>query len=214
MPRIAKDYTGYEYSYLTVLRKADAKSRWIVRCECGAEKEVDIHDVLKREKQGKPVSCGCMRRKLISEANTHHGMSKHPAFAVWRSMLARCMNPMHRAWKNYGWRGITVCERWQKSFEQFWIDMGPTYEAGLDLDRIDNEKGYSPDNCRWVSRTVNNRNKRGARRVELNGTTWDLKELAEVSGVKYTTLLYRLDHDCALEHLLDPPDVTRKFSTL
>src|SRR5574343_575843 len=86
-------------------------------------------------------------RQTLSAKLTGHGMSKHPAYAVWRPMLARCGTPSHPAFKNYGARGITVCARWRKSFENFWEDMGPTYRRGLTLERTNNARGYSPANC-------------------------------------------------------------------
>lgn len=91
--------------------------------------------------------------------------------------------------------------------------MGATYKPGLDLDRKDNEKGYSPENCRWVTRSINNRNKRNARHVIFWGREMTVKELSEKSGIKYTTLLYRLDHGCPLERLIDEPDLTNRFTT-
>lgn len=218
MPKPATDWTGYQYSFLTVLKRgsivdAHGRVKWVVRCLCGKEFEMDIRDLRKRERAGKPISCGCMKRKLISEAHKTHAMTKHPAYAVWRSMKARCENPRHRAWKNYGGRGITVCERWANSFENFWADMGPTYEPGLDLDRKDNNSGYSPENCRWVSRLVNCRNKRASLLVETPEGRLPLKELARQSGVKYTTLLYRLAHGCPPEKLTTPANVRNRFTT-
>ena len=218
MQRDARDYTGHEYSYLTVIGRSEMRDShgrhlWVVRCLRGEARTMDIRDLLRRERAGRPISCGCQKRKFISMANRRHGMSTHPAFAVWRSMKERCTDPKHPAWRNYGGRGITVCPAWMESFEAFWKDMGPTYLPGLELDRRDNEKGYSPENCQWVDRKLNARNRRGARTVELNGKLIPLKELSETSGIRYTTLLYRLDHGCPLEDLLTPPDTRNRFST-
>ena len=218
MPKPAMDWTGHEYSCLKVLGKSEEKdshgrAKWIVKCICGSEHAIDIRDLLKKEKAGRPVSCGCMRNQFISEKNTKHGMSHHPAYGVWHSMIQRCTDPTHRAWKNYGGRGITVCERWLHSFEAFWEDMGPTYQPGLDLDRENNDLGYSPENCRWVSRTTNCRNKRGARTAEIEGRKVPLKEVSAQTGINYTTLLYRQDSGCPPEHLLDKADVRNRFMT-
>jgi hypothetical protein len=137
-------------------------------------------------------------------------MSEHPAFWVWRSMHDRCELPTHHAWKNYGGRGITVCAAWS-SFEAFWADMGPGYVPGLTLDRKDNSLGYCPENCRWATRIVQARNKRGNRLIHTNffGRI-TIKEAAQKAGLKYTTLLYRIDVGCPTETALTlPPDPSR-----
>lgn len=220
MRKNATDWTGYRYSYLEIIgpsleRDNHGRVKWLAKCTCGRVKPMDIRDLLKSEKKGRPISCGCMKRKLIAQANTTHGMTSHSAYGVWHSMVQRCTEPSHPAWKNYGGRGITVCDRWLHSFKNFWDDMGPTYEPdfALDLDRGDNNAGYSPENCRWVTRTVNCRNKRNTRYVIFRGREMLVKELAENSGIGYTTLLYRLSHGCPPDRLIDEPDPGNRFTT-
>jgi hypothetical protein len=118
-------------------------------------------------------------------------MSKHPAYAVWRSMCDRCRLPSHQAWANYGGRGITVCERWQEAFEHFWEDMGPSYQPGLTLDRIDNEGNYTYENCRWVPYKVQALNRRGNIGV-------DLATLSQKTGIARSTLYYRFQRGLPL----------------
>ena len=154
-----------------------------------------------------------MSAKLISKAKSTHGMTHHPAFGVWRSMKQRFMDPNHPAYYNYGGRGITVCQEWAESFERFWEDMGPTYQKGLELDRINNEEGYYPGNCRWVSRKINSRNKRDSRLVDSPFGRITVAELSEKTGIGVTTLLYRLDHSWPIELLCIPPDVKNKSTT-
>ena len=215
----AKDWSGYQYDFLTLTRPSEQKAKhgksrkWYATCRCGKEVLIDPQDLVKAERRGTRRSCGCMKTAWISERMKTHGMTKHPAYGVWHSMVQRCTEPTHRAWKNYGGRGITVCERWRNSFENFWQDMGPSYQPGLDIDRINNDLGYSPENCRWTTRRENCLNKRGTRTVALSGQEIPVRKLSESSGIKYSTLLYRLDHGCPLSRLLEEPNTTRQFLT-
>ncbi len=140
-------------------------------------------------------------------------MSKHPAYAVWRSMLDRCRLPQHQAYANYGGRGIKVCARWQASFENFWQDMGPTYRSGLTLERKNNARGYSPKNCMWATRTAQARNKRGNRMIDTPKGKMLLSEASELSGIGTTTLLYRVAHRWPANRLFDAPDFRNRLTT-
>jgi len=143
----------------------------------------------------------------VSKANTKHGMSKHPAFAVWRSMLDRCRLQSHQAYANYGGRGITVCSSWQESFSNFWADMGGFYQRGLDLDRIDNNGPYSPENCRWVDRRTNTMNKRSSIRVV------DVQALSAQTGISRSTLYNRIRQGWSLEELTRAPSPANRCTT-
>lgn len=114
----------------------------------------------------------------------------HPLYSVWQGMKGRCLNPKNRQWNDYGGRGITVCERWMNDFHAFVEDMGPRPE-NHSLDRIDNNQGYSPGNCRWASRKVQQRNQRRAVYVEIDGKKYRAIELAEMAGVKTDTIVER-----------------------
>jgi hypothetical protein len=104
--------------------------------------------------------------------------------AVHRDMRARCIRPGHKSFGSYGWRGITVCSQW-RSFAQFRKDMGPR-PPGTMLDRIDNNKGYEPANCKWSGRDEQNRNRRNIIRAQVNGQTMTLKEACRALGRKYS----------------------------
>jgi len=133
-------------------------------------------------------------------------MTKHPAYAVWRSMLARCLNDEHYAFHNYGGRGIGVCRRWRQSFDNFWADMEAGYAPGLTLDRIDNNAGYHPSNCRWTDRITQATNRRDARLVTYNGKRMNVSVAARESGVNATTILYRISHGWPESKLFIKPD--------
>ena len=200
----AKDITGLKVGYLTATEYAGSdgkKSLWLVTCTCGSTKTLAATELTKMQKRGILASCGCKKSESIARSRTTHGMSKHPAFAVWRSMIDRCTLPTHQAWNNYGGRGIRVCRRWKESFEAFWADMGATYEPGLTLDRKDNSLHYTPENCRWATYSTQANNRRN--NVRINGKT--IKQLSMESGIGQSTLWYRLSRGWPLDKLLLPP---------
>lgn len=117
----------------------------------------------------------------------------HPLYNVWRSMIDRCKNPKFRQWHDYGGRGIDICERWLvkgAGFANFVSDMGPRPE-GYSLDRINNELGYSPENCKWSSKKEQQRNQRVTRKVTIEGVEYIAADLAELSGMKTDTIVQR-----------------------
>ncbi len=129
-----------------------------------------------------------------------------PLGAVWTSMKQRCFNPNCKAYRNYGARGIDVCPEWVTSLEAFrsWA-MANGYQSGLTLDRRDNERGYSPENCRWVDRPTQNRNRRGLKPIEHNGETRLLCEWAEATGISRVVLRSRFRNGWPTELALTLP---------
>jgi len=146
------DLTGQKFGRLVVLRfleKRKGRSFWVCRCECGMEREFDGYRLL----HGRATGCGCQRGKAAK-----HGFFGTPTYKSWCQMIDRCVNPNHHAYKRYGGRGIAVCQEWRDSFESFFKDMGVRPD-GKSIDRVDNNKGYSPDNCRWATPTEQQMNK-------------------------------------------------------
>lgn len=116
---------------------------------------------------------------------------KHPLYGVWKSMKVRCYNKNRESYKNYGGRGITVCEEWLHSFSNFYNDMIEYYEEGLTLDRIDNNMDYSKDNCRWVDRKTQGRNQRTNLKLYYEGEYITEAEMSERTGISRTTIQQR-----------------------
>lgn len=161
--------------------KAEGRA-WKVRCECGTEKEVPPYDL----RHGKSKSCGCLAREITSERSKiihrKHGMDGTSEYRLWVDMRRRCSQPHRLDYKNYGARGIYVCKEWHNSFEAFYRDMGKRPPDHV-LDRRDNDGPYSPENCHWVTRKQQERNKRSNRLVTINGETLTVAEAAEKFGL-------------------------------
>jgi hypothetical protein len=128
---------------------------------------------------------------FIDREQESHGMSNSPIYKKWMGMKKRCQNPNDISYHLYGGRGITVCEEWQ-SFSNFYRDMGKTFKEGLSLERIDNEKGYFKDNCKWITMFEQASNKRNVKMYSYNGLTMHLADWAKKIGMKKGTLHYRL----------------------
>lgn len=179
---------GDTFGRLTVLAvgKPPGSYRYaaVCSCSCGAENLVIRIDGLRR---GAVVGCGCVRL----EATTTHGLTGGPFIGRWRHMMDRCYVTDHAAFKNYGGRGIKVCQRWHDP-KNFAADMKDSYRHGLELDRIDNGGDYSPENCRWVTRAENTDNRRSGVRVTFRGRTQSIKRWSEEVGLTYGTLWERL----------------------
>lgn len=139
----------------------------------------------------------------ITLLKRHHG-TKTDEYKVWNGVKQRCYNPNNVAYSNYGGRGIKICERW-KSFEYFYTDMGQRPTPKHQLDRIDNNKGYEPGNCRWVTAKVNANNRRDNRYVTIYGQTKSLKQWCEEYEVPYDTAFNRLNRGWSEEKAILTP---------
>ena len=177
------DLTGKEFGKWIVLEKSQTRSDrtlWECVCKCGA-----ISDVYSEHlRSGR--SMGCKKCATVT-----HGMSGSPEWKVWLSMKSRCLNKNHTAYKRYGGRGITICDEWIASFDAFYRDVGDRPKNHT-LDRIDNSKGYSKENCRWATAKTQANNSSFNRIVMHQGEKLTVAQLSEKLGVKYPSLDSRL----------------------
>lgn len=120
-----------------------------------------------------------------------HGLTGSPLHMVWAAMNQRCSNPNHKNYASYGGRGVSVCDRWRKSFESFLADMGPRPD-GMTLERIDNNGNYDPDNCRWATRKEQTANRRPGRVLVASGRSMPIAEWALIEGIPETVIRNRL----------------------
>lgn len=191
---MVRDLTGQRFGRLTVLFRADVISRkayWKCKCDCGTMKNIRGDCLV----SGRVVSCGCYH----DEIKTTHGDSKTRLYGIWHNMISRCRTPTNSLFSNYGGRGITVCSEWLNydSFRKWAMENGYDMFAKrgeCTIDRIDNNKGYSPDNCRWANGITQSRNKRNNRIIEYNGESHTLVEWAEIIGMNPNTLHARLTY--------------------
>jgi len=187
-----KDITGESRNFLTAIGyggrfNGGTKTKWWFMCQCGTVKLLTPRAVL----DGKTKSCGCMSVLLNRKSHSKHGMEKTPEYRSWQAMKTRCYNPRSQDWERYGGRGISVCDRWFHSFENFFLDMGARPE-GCSIDRIDNNGNYEPGNCRWACIKTQAQNKSNNLLLTHNGVTKCLAEWADESGISRNTMYSRV----------------------
>jgi len=183
------------------------------RCQCGSEKWIPRKQVVR----GKTRSCGCLPREVLVARNRTHGRRRARVYQVWANMIARCTNEKNSQWKDYGGRGIKVCEGW-RTFDGFYAHVRTLLPLGCDdipvglfIDRIDNDGNYEPSNVRLVTRETNNRNRRNNVRVTMRGETRALVEWCQIFGISYPTVWDRHRRGMSYEEALTTPLSNGRF---
>lgn len=189
-----KDITGNVYGRLTVIEYVGIEKHeaiWKCRCECGKEVNVSGHNL----RRGKTKSCGCLHddnARNLSKTNTIHGESNTRLYGIWTDMKTRCLNKNCNRYERYGARGITICDEWINSYENFanWAKNNG-YSDELSIDRINNDLGYSPENCRWATSYEQANNKSTNVYVEFNGEVLTLTQLARLYDLRPSLVIKR-----------------------
>lgn len=194
------DLTGQRFGRLTVLGRDLSKTGdavfWNCKCDCGSIKSI----VGSNLRYGHTQSCGCLREATQASnfLSRDHTKKDNPRlYSIWKSMQQRCYNTNHKAYQNYGGRGIQICDEWIgdsgfKNFVEWATDNG--YCESLTIDRIDVNGNYSPQNCRWITHRENQNNTRHNRYIAYNGETKTLAQWAEIYGLRQCELKRRLDY--------------------
>ncbi len=177
-------------------------SKWICKCECGKEIEVFGTNLIRKH----TISCGCMKGYYISKAKIKHGKTHTRLYSIFNKMKDRCCNQNNPAYKNYGARGIKICNEWldkENGFVNFYnwaINNG--YKENLTIDRVDNNGNYEPNNCRWVTYQKQNNNKRNNHLITYNNITHNLTEWSKIIGINTSTIYGRINRNIPKEYWL------------
>lgn len=182
------------------LSKSRRRAYAVFQCECGSKEVLDHTSV----KTGHSKSCGCLKSEVTTKRNTSHGMSHTSTYEIWCGMIKRCTNENNHAWDRYGGRGITVCDRWLFSFENFLEDMGERPE-GLSLERVRNNEGYRPDNCKWATYMEQGRNNRGNTILSANGKQMCLADWSDHCGISQEVLSRRVRLGWSHDRIINTP---------
>jgi hypothetical protein len=191
--------SGMTFGAWTVIRPSECRPHhWDCACECGVTRPVAGRSLAR----GISNSCGCKQSRR-GPLPKHGELRRSPAYNTWMLMVQRCFNPKCRAFKYYGARGITVCERWRQ-FEGFYADMGARPEDST-LDRIDVNGNYEPGNCRWATRLQQANNTRSNRPLTFDGRTQNMAEWARERGIRRDVIFYRLKRGWTEEEAISIP---------
>ena len=186
-----EDLTGKTFNRLTVIKRTEVEKKevyYLCKCTCGNEKIIRGKDL----KYNKIKSCGCLNKEKTTERNTKHSLRHTRIYRIWLLMKNRCLNSKYHLFKNYGRRGITICDEWKNDFVKFYNwSMANGYKDDLTIDRINVNGNYEPSNCRWATKLQQQRNTTRLRKITYKNETHCISEWAEILGLEYNTLYHR-----------------------
>lgn len=196
---------GKRYGRLIVVedtgKHQKGSSLWLCKCDCGNLIQVTADNL----QRGKTKSCGCLKKEVEKSGDNSrkHGMRESRMYTIWCGMKQRCFNPTQKGYKDYGGRGITVCDEWKNSFEKFrdWA-LSNGYSDDLSIDRIDNGGNYEPSNCRWENSLIQANNKRNNRILVAFGESHTLTEWSRITGISLNIIRRRLKKGLKLEDII------------
>lgn len=194
---------GKRFGNLVCIRRT-SNIRVLCRCDCGTQKEILIGNL----RQHGTKSCGCMRIESNSKAHITHGLTKSTEYRIWYSMIVRCYSEKHISYRNHGGRGISVCNRWRSNFQNFIDDMGCRPTNKHTLERIDNNSGYSPENCRWATYKEQQNNKRNNVILIHGGESMTITQWGEKLGIGDGIIWKRLKRGWPVKKALFTPSLT------
>ena len=196
------DLTGQRFFRLLVKsyshRNKHNKTVWNCICDCGVKKQVAYNDL----KTGDIKSCGCYQKERLKT----HGLTKTPLHKIHAGILTRCYNPNSKLHKNYGGRGITMCDEWLNNLKSFvdWA-MANGYRKGLSIDRINNDNGYNPENCRWSTFIEQNNNRRSSHLFTLNGECKTITQWSRIYKINKDRIFSRINMGWDIEKAITTP---------
>ena len=199
--KVLKDITGLRAGKLVVVERdrTTQKNFWIVKCDCGKVKSYFRGHLT----AGRVDNCGCSTTEKRSQSRKTHGETNTRLFKIWNGMVNRCTNKNNQSYKNYGGRGIQICQEWLDKYENFrdWA-LAHEYSEKLSIDRIDNNGSYSPENCRWVTQKEQANNTRCNHIISFNGESHTVAEWSKIINFPRWTIINRIKYGWSIEKIL------------
>lgn len=194
------EMVGKKYNMLTVLLDvgySHGQQSYLCECDCGNKKVITGQRIRNEETK----SCGCLSKNLTKVRNRKHGKTGTAIYRTWSNIKNRCRNTNHRNYKDYGGRGVDMCDAWFNSFEQFYKDVGDIPE-GMSLDRINNDKGYFKENCRWATKAEQSKNRRNSIIMKHKDITMCLKDWARKLNKPYSSMKVLAKRGLSIEQII------------